>query len=76
MDSGLERAIEAAGGPGALATLLGTTVQVVSNWRRRGTVPPERCRAIETALDGKVTASDLRPDIFGPPPPEPGRAAA
>lgn len=30
-------------------------------------VPPRHCRRIEQATDGAVTASDLRPDIFGDP---------
>jgi hypothetical protein len=42
LSSGIERAIEAAGGPLALAKLLKVSHQVVYEWRKRGWVPPER----------------------------------
>ena len=54
-----ERAIKKAGGPTALAALLGVSDQVVSNWRRRG-VPPRRVLEIEAAT--KVRARDLLRD--------------
>lgn len=43
----LDLAIEAAGGVGKLADLLGTRQNVVSNWRARGSVPHEWHPAIE-----------------------------
>lgn len=42
----------------------------VSHWRHRG-IPLVRAIAIERATNGAVTREDLRPDIFGPPHPEP-----
>lgn len=65
----LERAIEVAGGLSALAVAIGSTPQVVQNWRKRG-VPPERCADVERATGGKVTRADLRPDLFGEVPRE------
>lgn len=66
----LERAIEAAGGLSALAGAIDVSPQVVSNWRSRGRVPPERCDAIERATNGAVTSHELRPDIFTSAPSE------
>lgn len=61
----IERAIEIAGGPSALASLLETSPNVVGNWRLRKQVPADRCIAIESATEGRVTRHDLRPDVFG-----------
>jgi len=60
----LQKAIDQFGTAAALARKLGVKPMLISHWRNRG-VPPERCRAIEEATGGAVTASDLRPDIFG-----------
>ncbi|WP_435102307.1 transcriptional regulator [Arhodomonas sp. AD133] len=43
------------------------TQGAVSQWLRNG-VPPIRCRQIEYATGGAVTAEELRPDVFGPSP--------
>lgn len=58
-DSGLERAIEAAGGISALARLVGVAQPSVSNWRR---VPAERVLAVEAAT--AVPRQELRPDLY------------
>lgn len=59
----LQRAIDAAGGVGALAAKIGIGQTAVSNWKaRQGPVPVEHCAAIELATEGKVTRKDLRPD--------------
>jgi len=58
-DSGLQRAIDAAGGVGALARALGISQPSVSNWTR---IPAERVLAVET-LTG-VARTDLRPDLY------------
>ena len=58
-DSGLQHAIEAAGGVGALARLLGIAQPSVSNWQR---VPAERVLSVE-ALTG-VPRSVLRADLY------------
>src|ERR1043166_5095822 len=59
-DQGLEQAIHAAGGVGALAKKIGISQPSVSNWAR---IPAERVLAIE-AITG-VNRTVLRPDLFG-----------
>lgn len=63
MDSALERAIKAAGGPAALARICSQHPQAVSRWRREGQPPAKHCLAIEAATG--VTRYELRPDVFG-----------
>lgn len=58
-EGGLEDAIRAAGGIGALARQLGISQPSVSNWQR---IPAERVIAVE-ALTGVPRAS-LRPDLY------------
>lgn len=58
-DSGLQRAIEAAGGIGALARTLGLAQPSVSGWTR---VPADRVIAVEAAT--AVPRSLLRPDLY------------
>jgi len=59
-DPGLEEAIRAAGGVGALARKIGIAQPSVSNW---GRVPAERVLLVE-ALTG-VRRAVLRPDLYG-----------
>ena len=58
-EGGLDEAIRAAGGIGALARALGVSQPAVSTWRR---VPAERVLAVE-ALTG-VSRAVLRPDLY------------
>jgi TorA maturation chaperone TorD len=58
-DSGLDEAIRAAGGVGALARKLGISQPSVSNWAR---IPAERVLAVEAATG--VDRSVLRPDLY------------
>lgn len=58
-DSGLNQAIEAAGGVGALARSLGIAQPSVSSWTR---VPSDRVVAVEAATG--VSRSVLRPDLY------------
>ena len=62
-DAGLEEAIRAAGGVGALAQKIGISQPSVSNWAR---VPAERVVAVETVTG--VMRAVLRPDLYGEPP--------
>jgi TorA maturation chaperone TorD len=59
-DPGLEQAIQAAGGVGALARKIGISQPSLSNWSR---VPAERVQSVErlTGIDRAV----LRPDLYG-----------
>jgi molybdopterin-guanine dinucleotide biosynthesis adapter protein len=59
-DSGLEEAIRAAGGVGALARKVGIPQPCVSNWNR---VPAERVAAVEAATG--LSRALLRPDLYG-----------
>ena len=58
-DTGLDEAIRAAGGVGALARRIGISQPSVSNWSR---VPAERVLTIEAATG--VDRSVLRPDLY------------
>jgi DNA-binding transcriptional regulator YdaS (Cro superfamily) len=60
----LERAIKRAGGLKKFADSLGVSPQVVFNWRKRRSIPVDRCAAIEKVTGGEVTREQLRPDIF------------
>ncbi len=62
----IDRAIEAAGSASELARRLGVVPMTVTQWRKRGQVPAERCLAIEAATG--VSRHNLRPDVFGPAP--------
>ena len=61
--AGIKRAI-AAVGLSALARVLGVTRQAVFLWQLNR-IPAERVRAVVKATGGKVTAAELRPDLFG-----------
>jgi TorA maturation chaperone TorD len=58
-DHGLQTAIEAMGGIGALARVLGIAQPSVSGWTR---VPSERVAAVEAATG--IPRDQLRPDLF------------
>ena len=56
----LSKAIEIAGGTSELARLADlNSRQVIDNALRRGSVSPDLARAIDAALDGKVTKESL-----------------
>jgi TorA maturation chaperone TorD len=63
-DTGLDEAIRAAGGVGALARKIGISQPSVSNWAR---IPAERVLSVE-AVTG-VDRSVLRPDLYRQHPP-------
>jgi TorA maturation chaperone TorD len=62
-DPGLDKAIRAAGGVGALARKIGISQPSVSNWER---VPAERVLAVEAATG--IGRAVLRPDLYQLPP--------
>lgn len=67
MQEAIERAIEAAGGPAALARAIGgLTSQAVSQWKK---CPGERALEVERITG--ISRHVLRPDIFGPIPTAP-----
>lgn len=59
------------GGLSVLASLLGQSVQAVSNWRVRG-VPVDRCPDIERVTSGSVTCEALRGEVRWVRVPDPG----
>jgi TorA maturation chaperone TorD len=62
-DAGLEEAIRAAGGVGALAQKIGISQPSVSNWSR---VPADRVVSVESVTG--VARDVLRPDLYGTQP--------
>ncbi|HZO46662.1 MAG TPA: Cro/CI family transcriptional regulator [Xanthobacteraceae bacterium] len=66
-DTGLDEAIRAAGGVGALARKIGISQPSVSNWSR---IPAERVSAVEAATG--IDRSVLRPDLFSEQYPDAG----
>jgi TorA maturation chaperone TorD len=67
-DTGLQTAIDAAGGVAGLARRLGISQPSVSNWTK---VPPERVIAVESTTGVKRTV--LRPDLYPEQAPQVGR---
>jgi len=67
MNKNLEKAIKHAGGLAPFAKAVGVSTQLVHYWRHKAKrLPAERVIAVENAVDGFVTRSDLRPDLFPP----------
>jgi DNA-binding transcriptional regulator YdaS (Cro superfamily) len=60
-DAALQRAITMAGGPAALARVIGVTAQAVSKWKK---CPPRRAVAVEKATGGVVKRERLCPQVF------------
>ena len=71
----LKRAIELAGGQGALAAKVNALLQggerigstAIANWIQRGQVPADRVIPVARAVDHQVTPHDLRPDLYPHP---------
>jgi DNA-binding transcriptional regulator YdaS (Cro superfamily) len=61
----LDRAIAIFETQEAFAAALDIKSPSISEWRRRGKVPHERCSDIERITNGAVKRGDLRPDIWG-----------
>ncbi len=64
--SGIQKAIELAGGQTQLAQKLGVTQQLISVWAIKGRPPPQRVPQIVAALEGQITKHELRPDLWEP----------
>lgn len=56
--------IEVFGSQRALAARLGVTPMAVTQWKNRGRIPAEWCRAIVDASEGEITLADVRPDLY------------
>ena len=46
-----------------MAEACNVSSQSITNWQNRG-VPPKYCMKIQSLTSGRVTAHQLRPDIF------------
>ena len=68
METGIAKAIRLAGSQTALGKMLGLSPQAIQKWAAQGNAPGERCREIETLLDGQVTRYELNPAVFGDDP--------
>ena len=65
----LQRAVAIAGSQTELARRIGLKQAHVWNWLNKARrVPGEAVLAIEAATDGKVTRTELRPDLYPPDP--------
>lgn len=61
----IQQAINLIGSQEKLAAACSVTQGAVSKWARGGNIRPEHALSVERATDGAVTASQLRPDVFG-----------
>lgn len=68
METGIAKAIRLAGSQSALARMVNRSPQAVQKWGTQGFVPGERCRDVESALEGQVTRYELNPAVFGADP--------
>jgi len=68
--SAITAAVAKLGGQASLASAIGVHKVVVNQWvRGQRPIPARWCIPIEAATGGEVTRHDLRPDVFGAPPP-------
>lgn len=75
METGISKAIRLAGSQTALGKMLGLSPQAIQKWAAQGTAPGERCREIESLLEGQVTRYELNPAVFGEDPTRAQQAA-
>ncbi len=62
----LDKVIQVVGSKAELSRRLGVTPQMVTKILKTGVVPAKHCKRIEIITEGRVTAEQLRPDIFTP----------
>jgi len=62
----LAKIIGLVGSKAELARKLGVTPQMVTKMVKSGSVPAKHCKRIEILTGGRVTAEQLRPDVFAP----------
>jgi len=62
----LDKAIEIVGSQTSLASKLGVSPQAVQQWVIKKKPPASRVLQIEKAVNGEVTRSELRPDLYPP----------
>lgn len=64
MTNPVRRAADIAGGVSRLARSMNIARTSVYEWIAKGRVPAERAIPVERLTDGKVTRSELCPDIY------------
>jgi DNA-binding transcriptional regulator YdaS (Cro superfamily) len=70
------RAVDLCGTQASLARAINVPPALVWQWvNGRRPVAAKHCIGIEDATAGAVTRYDLRPDVFGPKPPQQDQAA-
>ena len=65
MQNLIQQSIEIIGSQSALARACDVSQVAVHKWMLGGGVSPSSALAIERATDGKITAAQLLPNIFG-----------
>lgn len=63
-EKSLNEFIDYLGGPARVAVLLGVSVQVVTNWRKRGRISATMATEVERKTNGLFTRKQLRPDVI------------
>lgn len=76
MESPIERAIEIAGSEAKLGALIGCSQVAINKAKHRGSVSAEMAVAIDRVTEGKVSKSELRPDLFPKERRQPAHAGA
>lgn len=71
----IDKAIVRFGSEAALARASGVSQPVVHEARKNGRVGPKLAMGLEKAMDGEISRSDLRPDLWPTPSSEHGAAA-
>lgn len=55
--------IDDLGGPAAVARMVGCKPPSVVEWRKRNSIPVERCPDIERGSEGRFPCEKVRPDV-------------
>ena len=61
--TGIDRAIEMAGGVVLLAKELDVVYQCVQDWRKKGKVPPQHAPQVEAFTGGEVRCETICPGV-------------
>jgi DNA-binding transcriptional regulator YdaS (Cro superfamily) len=61
-----DKIIALVGSRAELARRLEVTPQMVTKMAKTGSIPAKHCKRIEIITEGRVTAEQIRPDIFSP----------
>lgn len=62
-ENAVKRAVKAAGGAAAVASLFDISTVSVYEWINNNRIPAERCPALERACQSAVRCEEMRPDV-------------